>query len=267
MGRLRVVLFSPEDRSIIKAPPSERRRFLDMELCQVDPLYFSQLSGYNRALLQRNKLLKSTGFGTDLGAALDVYDEQLLNYGKKLLARRKLFVRQLEEIAGVIHQKLTGDVENMKLSYEPNVSEEKYEETLFHARDRDISFRSTTVGPHRDDFRYEANGIDMRKFGSQGQQRTAALSLKLSELKLVEKLTGEKPVLLLDDVLSELDESRQTKLLESMGGIQTLITCTGVGDFLKSRLKINRIYQINRGKVAAMQDSQFFLNDRTKLAL
>ena len=160
-----------------------------------------------------------------------------------------MFVEQLNEIIYDIHKRLSGDKEELKIVYEPDVEIENFEAALRAAQDKDIKLKQTTVGPHRDDFSFYANGIDIRRFGSQGQQRTAALSLKLSEIYLVEKIIHDKPVLLLDDVLSELDSSRQNYLLESIHDIQTMITCTGLDDFVSHQFTINKVFHVVAGHV------------------
>ncbi len=250
MGKIKIVLFSPEDLAVIKDSPAMRRRFMDMELCQLDSFYLYNLTNYNRLVQQRNKLLKDLSFQPDMADTLDIWDDQLFSYGSKLIERREAFIAQIREITGELHHKLTNGKEEMEITYEPGVRVEEYREALKKSRDKDIRLRQTTVGPHRDDFSYVANQVDLRKFGSQGQQRTAALSLKLSEIELIKKLTKDTPVLLLDDVLSELDESRQTQLLNIMGDIQTVVTCTGVDEFVKQRMKIDKIYRVENGKVS-----------------
>ena len=249
MGKLKIVLFSPEDLSIIKDSPAMRRRFMDMELCQIDPFYLYNLAGYNRLVNQRNRLLKGLEYESEVYSTLDIWDEQLLSYGSKLIERREGFIAQLMEITSSIHSGLTDGKEKISLRYEPNIRVDTYREALKKSREKDIRLRQTSVGPHRDDFSYLANDIDLRRYGSQGQQRTAALSLKLSEIELVKKLTEDSPVLLLDDVLSELDESRQNRLLDIMGGIQTLVTCTGLEEFVGGRMRIDKAYRVKDGKV------------------
>ena len=159
-------------------------------------------------------------------------------------------MEELGEIIRQIHSNLTGKKEEIRLLYEPDVEEKVFEEKLQSAREKDLRFRVTSVGPHRDDFCVQTNGIDIRKYGSQGQQRTAALSLKMSEIYLVEKVTKDHPVLLLDDVLSELDSSRQNYLLDSISDIQTLITCTGLDDFISHQFQINKVFQVVQGTVS-----------------
>ena len=267
LGILNVIFFSPEDLSIIKNGPSERRRFIDMELCQLDSFYLYNLNHYNKIVNQRNKLLKDLYLNTSLRETLNIWDIQLVSFGSKIIERRKTFINQLNEIIFSIHKNLSGNKEHLKIIYEPEVSIEDYEEKLRINQERDIKLKMTTVGPHRDDFSFSVSKldenqqpsgdfIDIRKFGSQGQQRTAALSLKLSEIELVKKITKDTPVLLLDDVLSELDSNRQNYLLNSIGDIQTIITCTGLDEFINNRFKINRVYQVNNGRIQLKSDSE-----------
>lgn len=260
LGILNVIFFSPEDLSIIKNGPSERRRFVDMELCQLDNFYLYNLNHYNKIVNQRNKLLKDLSVNPSLKETLNIWDMQLVSFGSKIIERRQSFISQLNEIISEIHNNLSGGREKLKIQYEPEVTIEEYEDKLSASQEKDIKLKMTTVGPHRDDFSFlvtkvDENGeyadetIDIRKFGSQGQQRTAALSLKLSEIELVKRITKDTPVLLLDDVLSELDSNRQNYLLNSIGNIQTIITCTGLDEFINNRFKINRIYKVTNGSV------------------
>ena len=249
LGLLNVVFFSPEDLSIIKNGPAERRRFVDMELCQLDSFYLYNLNNYNKIVNQRNKLLKELYFNPGLKDTLSIWDSQLLSYGSKIIERRIAFVEQLNDIIYEIHRKLSGNKEELRICYEPDVTLEEYEQKLQSGQERDIRLKQTSTGPHRDDFSFLAGNIDIRKFGSQGQQRTAALSLKLSEIELVKKITRDTPVLLLDDVLSELDSNRQNYLLNSIGDIQTIITCTGLEEFVNNRFEINRIYRVSNATV------------------
>ena len=206
IGLLHIVFFSPEDLSIVKDGPAQRRRFMDMELCQLDASYLHDLNHYNKIIEQRNKLLKDVWQFPQLADTLDVWDDQLVSYGTRIIERRREFIEELAEIVGTIHA-------------------------------------------HRDDFSFMGNDIDLRKFGSQGQQRTCALSLKLSEIELVTRLIGDKPVLMLDDVLSELDSRRQNYLMNTIGGIQTMITCTGLDEFVNNRFEIDQLYHIEDGQV------------------
>lgn len=248
-GILNIVFFSPEDLNIIKNGPAERRRFIDLELCQLDKLYLSDLSSYNKVLNQRNKLLKDIYYRQDLLDTLPMWDIQLLEYGRRIIKKRKQFVEELNEIISEIHFHISGGKEKLILRYEPNIDDIFFEDELLRARNRDLKLCQTTVGPHRDDMLFSIGGIDIRRFGSQGQQRTCALSLKLSEIDLVKKSINNTPVLLLDDVLSELDSNRQNYLLNSICDIQTIITCTGLEEFVKNRFHINKIFQVVQGKV------------------
>ena len=255
LGLCNVVFFSPEDLGIIKNGPSERRRFVDMELCQLDNVYLYNLNNYNKIVNQRNKLLKDMYMSPGLKETLSVWDMQLVGYGSKIIERRKLFISQLNDIIYEIHKKLSGGKEELLIKYEPDTSIEDFENKLFINMDRDMKLKMTSVGPHRDDFSFMINGVDARKYGSQGQQRTAALSLKMAEIELVKKITNDTPVLLLDDVLSELDSSRQQLLLSVMGDIQTIITCTGLEEFVNNRFEINRVYKVTEGKVSCVNDA------------
>lgn len=254
LGIMNVVFFSPEDLSIIKNGPAERRRFVDMELCQLDSFYLYNLNHYNKIVNQRNKLLKDLYLNPSLRETLNIWDSQLASFGSKIIERRIAFVEQLNEIISDIHCRLSGGKENIRILYEPSVKEDVLEEELRRNQERDIKLKMTTVGPHRDDFAFLAENIDLRKFGSQGQQRTAALSLKLSEIELVKKMTKDTPVLLLDDVLSELDSNRQNYLLNNIGEIQTIITCTGLDDFVNNRFEINKVFNVVNGTVSATQN-------------
>lgn len=248
-GIVNVILFSPEDLSMIKNGPSERRRFIDMELCQLDKLYLYNLSNYNKIIVQRNNLLKQLSFNPGLMDTLHIWDIQLVEYGKKIIERRNLFIEQLNEIVYEIHSNLTGKKEELEIAYESNVSIEEFEKKLKDFVQRDIHLKMTSVGPHRDDISFLNNKIDLRKFGSQGQQRTAALSLKLAEIELVKHTIHDKPILLLDDVLSELDRNRQNYLLNSISDIQTIITCTGLEEFVRNRMTCDKIYHVSKGTV------------------
>jgi len=252
IGLCNVVFFSPEDLSIIKDGPSERRRFVDMELCQLDSFYLYNLNNYNKIVNQRNSLLKEISFNPGLRDTLNIWDMQLISYGSKIIERRKLFVDQLNDIIYDIHKQLSGGKEDLKIVYEPDVTIEDFEKKLHYSQDKDIRSKITNVGPHRDDFCFMNKDTDIRKYGSQGQQRTTALSLKLAEIELVKKITKDTPILLLDDVLSELDSNRQNYLLNSIHDIQTIITCTGLEEFVNNRFELDCVYNVVEGKVIKM---------------
>lgn len=249
MGLLNVIFFSPEDLKIIKNGPAERRRFMDMELCQLDGIYLHDLAEYNKVLKQRNKLLKQIVYQPFLKDTLSIWDEKLLEFGDRIIDRRHLFVREIREIVQKISENLTGGKERITVSYEANVEKEDFERELNASLERDLKFCTTSIGPHKDDLCFINQDMDMRKFGSQGQQRTCALALKLAEIEIVKQNTGDFPVLLLDDVLSELDRNRQNYLLDSIHDIQAIITCTGLEEFIDSRLTLDRVFRINAGRV------------------
>lgn len=249
LGFVPVIFFSPEDLSIIKNGPSERRKFLDIELSQLEKMYLHQLSSYNRVMAQRNNLLKQLAYQRELLDTLDSWDLQLVKYGSEVIRYRQKFIEDLNEIIREIHKNLTGKKEKIVLKYDYSVNYDEFLTVLQRKREIDLKYASTGAGPHRDDIEFLVNGIDIRKFGSQGQQRTAALSLKLAQIELVKRQTGETPILLLDDVLSELDSSRKNYLLDSIKDIQTLITCTGLEEFINSHLQIDKMFQVKSGKI------------------
>ncbi len=238
-----IVVFSPDDLKIIKEGPDNRRRFLDRELCQIKPVYYSDLGNYKKVLRQRNMLLRQDRHDMELFA---VFDEALSDYGLRIVDERKRFTARLEEISGRIHSDISGGSEELKLSYESGTSyfagmdaaerREAYKEKLKKGFEGDVFRGYTGFGPHKDDLKIELNGIDIRLFGSQGQQRTAALSMKLAEIGLIKEETGKNAVLLLDDVLSELDRSRQRFLIEAMSDVQVFITATEIEDELMKML-------------------------------
>jgi len=249
-GLMNVVFFSPEDLSMIKNGPAERRRFMDLELCQLNKLYLYYLSNYNKILNQRNNLLKQISFNSSLQDTMDIWDRQLCEFGTKIIEIREQFLSEMNELVGEIHSTLSGGRERLSIGYDKNVSSDDMAEKLKKTREQDIYRKATGCGPHRDDISFFVGEENLKLFGSQGQQRTAALSLKLAEIELVRKKIGENPVLLLDDVLSELDRKRQHYLLNSMEGIQTLITCTGLEEFVGDRKRFNHIFQVMNGMVS-----------------
>ena len=236
IGYLNAVLFSPEDLLLIKGTPSGRRKFLDLELSQTQPAYYRALLQYQRALFQRNVLLKQIQEGQAKRAILDVWDEQLHPLAAILVRERQRNIGRLNEIAGRIHEKITAGRETFSAHYciyaasgTETVSDYHfwYEDELKKNRERDIRRGTTEIGPHKDDIAFFINCRDGKSFASQGQQRTAVLSLKLAEIELMNESIGEYPILLLDDVMSELDEKRRLKLVEEINGkVQTFITGT-----------------------------------------
>ena len=248
-GIIHIIFFSPEDLGLIKNAPSERRKFMNLELCQLNKLYYHNYVNYNKALNQRNTLLKQIYFKPELADTLDMWDDYLVEYGKGIIEEREQFIARLNDIVRGIHSHLTGGREEIEIAYEKNVTIEDYKNVMKSKRETDLKYQSTQTGPHRDDICFYINGVDVRRFGSQGQQRTAALSLKLAEIELVKSVIHDNPILLLDDVMSELDSSRKSYLLDSIKEIQTIVTCTGYDDFIKSRLNIDQIYKVTNGTI------------------
>ncbi len=249
-GLVNIIFFSPEDLNIIKSGPSARRRFIDMELCQLDKIYVDNLIKYNKTLEQRNKLLKDIYFDSSLEDTLDIWNRNLVNYGSEIIKRRRIFIDKLNSIIEDIHYRLSGNKEHLVISYEESVGEDVFLQELNDNISRDKKSKMTGCGPHRDDISFLIGDVDIRKYGSQGQQRTTALSLKLAEIELVRQSVGDSPILLLDDVLSELDSNRQNYLLNSINDVQTIITCTGLDEFINNRFNINRIFKVTDGHVS-----------------
>lgn len=247
-GVLNIVMFSPEDLQLIKNSPKERRRFLDIELCQIDKLYYYALRQYHKVLKQRNLALKQFLKQKDY-SMLDVWDMQLEEYAKTVIEKRIDFIQELNEIAREIHRDISGKKEELQIVYMPSVEPEEFIEKMLKYREKDILYQTTSIGPHRDDLKFLINDMDVKTYGSQGQQRTVVLSMKLAELKIMKKYIGEEPVLLLDDVLSELDDKRQTDLFKYTESIQTLITCTGIEQSVWNTQKIGKLYNVTKGNV------------------
>ena len=201
--------------------------------------------------MQRNNLLKQVGYNKKLMETMEVWDSQLLEYGTHIIKARANFLEELNLLVGGIHERLSGGKETLTVSYEPSVAAEFYEEKLKLSLERDVYQKATGYGPHRDDIVFFIGGENVKLFASQGQQRTAALSLKLAEIELVKRKIGENPVLLLDDVLSELDRKRQRHLLDGIEGIQTVITCTGLEEFVGDRRRFNHICHVTEGTVTS----------------
>ena len=247
-----IVVFSPEDLKIIKGDPEKRRRFMDRELSQIRPSYYVDLFSYRRALMQRNALLKESKATPN---DFDIWNIELAEYGTKVILKRKDFIEKINKISREIHSSITNEKESLEVIYdsfvpcEENVSvKENFLLKLEQTLKKDMFKGNTETGPHRDDLEIRINGIDIRKYGSQGQQRTAALSLKLAELKLIKEETDEEAILLLDDVLSELDSERQNYLINALKDTQLFITATEINDNLKEKLPEGCTFHIKNGK-------------------
>ena len=225
LSNLIVIIFSPEDLRIIKDNPEKRRYFIDREICQIRPKYQDALKKYNDLLKQKNALLKEQREDIDIDL-LDVYDEQLAELGKVIIKQREEFIKLLGEKTSRIQKEISGGREELVVEYKKNCEEGNILERIKENRERDIFFGYSGTGPHRDDIEFFLKGKEVRKYGSQGQQRTVALALKLAEIEIVRDIVGENPVLLLDDVLSELDENRQKYLLNEIENVQIFVTTT-----------------------------------------
>ncbi len=233
VGLFRTVLFTPDEMQLIKGAPQLRRRFIDMEISQVSPRYYDEILRYGRAVQQRNAAFKRAQFYGKT-PDVDMWDMQIAKGASYIVRKRLESIRKMNEIVSSMESLLTDEKENLEIQYkkyggdENRFNEEWYLEKLAESRDEDARFCHTSVGPHRDDLQFRMNGIDISSYGSQGQQRTAILAMKLAELEFIREETGEYPVLLLDDVGSELDEERRTALFEYLirQNIQTILTTT-----------------------------------------
>lgn len=252
IGELCAVFFSPDELKIVKDAPGDRRRFMDIDLSQTSKHYFYQLGKYEKILQNRNKLLKNSNNNIEnLKRTISIWNEQLAEVGSDIIFCRQKFISELQPYALLAHEYLTDGKEKISLSYTEYSSTTKedlknellslYEKNM----EKDINLGYTSVGPHRDDIKIVVNDIDIRTYGSQGQQRTVALSLKLAELEIIHTKTGEMPILILDDVLSELDMNRKNKLLNFAKKTQTFISCT---NFDSDKHEAN-IIKIEDGKV------------------
>lgn len=242
-----IVIFSPEDLKIVKDEPEKRRKFIDRELCQINPSYLDNLTNYKNVLFQRNTYLKEESIESNI---LDLWDVQLAKYGANIIKKRKEFIEKINEYSSKIYGSITNFKEILHLEYNPNIDmyQDFYDE-IKKAYKNDIRQRSTTKGPHKDDISFYVDGINIRSFGSQGQQRTCALSLKLAELNLIKNETGEDAILLLDDVMSELDIERQKYLIKTLKENQLFITTTDIDDNLIKSFPGAKIMYVEKGKI------------------
>ncbi|GHU50396.1 DNA replication and repair protein RecF [Clostridia bacterium] len=245
-GLLHGIVFSPEDLSLVKQGPGERRRFMDVELCQLSKIYYYNIKQYHHILKQRNNLLKSIKQDGGLRDTTEIWDLQLVSYGADIIKARREFARNLLGYAEKIYFDLSGG-ERFNISYKPNTEEENFGEKLKRGLERDIFLGSTGNGIHKDELLFSINGDDTKVYGSQGQQRSVCLCLKLAALSLARENTGRTPLLLLDDVLSELDDSRQKYVLNLALDVQTLISATG-GNILKVK-NADRHFLVEGGKI------------------
>ncbi|HAJ69721.1 MAG: DNA replication/repair protein RecF [Alkalibacterium gilvum] len=261
IGHLNVILFAPEDLALVKGSPSVRRKFLDMEMGQMSAIYLYHLVEYQKILKQRNAYLKQNRKNIKIDKTyLSILNEQLAAEGAEVLAERFSFVKRLEKWAQPIHSDISQQKEELELEYASTVTLQSEKDKDLMMQDllkqyeknerRELERGTTLTGPHRDDVRFYVNGKNVQTYGSQGQQRTSALSVKLAEIELMKEMTGEYPVLLLDDVLSELDDDRQTHLLKSIQDkVQTFLTTTSLDGVKKELLNEPRIFTVNNGQI------------------
>lgn len=258
IGQVNVVMFSPEDLNLVKGGPSERRNFLDDEISQIKPRYRHSLNKYNKILFQRNNLLKSIKYNNKDLNMIDVWDCQLVEVGAEIILSRIKFVKKLSEISKHIHTSLTTSSEVLKVKYlssfevnthDNNKIKEQFKNILKENLNKDIEKGNTSFGPHKDDIDILINDMSCRIYGSQGQQRTAALSLKLAEVDLIKEEVGEYPILLLDDVLSELDVNRRKSLVRTFKDVQTIITSTDDVEVDEIEEKYKSVFLINKGRI------------------
>ena len=251
IGNFNVVIFSPEDLKIVKESPGVRRKFIDMEIAQLSSKYYYVLVQYNKVMNERNSILKNRTLDE---AMLDVYDDQLFTFGEYIIKKRLEYLNKLNIHGKDIHKEITTNKEEIEFKYLTSIDYNKNikEELKFKLkanRKKDMDKGNTSVGPHRDDIGIYLNDVDVKSFGSQGQQRTVVLTMKFSSLKIIKDLTGEYPVLLLDDVLSELDINRKRYILSSIDEIQTIITCTGIEDINENLNGNYKIFNVTEGHI------------------
>ncbi len=252
-----LIFFSPDDLNLIKGGPAERRLFLNDAIAMVAPKYAIALSNYAKILKQRNTLLKE--YTPSCGSLLEVYDESLIQYGSMLIKYRILFLKEFEKQISKLYSQISEDKEKISLSYVSNIFEDKisrdiegqYKKALAQSRDKDIQSGFSLVGAHHDDINILLNGRTAKKFASQGQQRSIALCMKLSLIELIYEKNKEKPVVLLDDVMSELDEKRQEMIIQMLSGIQTFITCVNYNFMDKQKNKT--IYKAQNGSLSKVR--------------
>ena len=260
LGKLVVVMFSPEDLRMVKESPLYRRRFIDILICQLHVSYLFDLQQYHKVLDQRNNLLKQIKNKPTLETTLGIWDDKLIEAGSRVVLRRIEFVEKIVREGKKIHNKLTLDKEELNVKYRCSFLienytvlgyeqiSEKFKREIEKSKTIDIKRGFTSIGPHRDDLILSINGLDIAKFGSQGQQRTVVLSLKLAELEILKQEIGESPVLLLDDVFSELDENRREFLRENLKEIQVFITSTDDIGESKKRDTV-KVFKVKNGNV------------------
>lgn len=265
VGVLNVVMFAPEDLEIVKGSPQVRRRFIDMELGQISATYLYHLARYQKVLHQRNQVLKDWTRRRENRTVIDIFTQQLIEAGAKVLFQRAGFIEQVQQWANDIHQGITNGKESLEIRYvysapvQKEMNEQEISNTLAEKfdkiREQEEARGTTLIGPHRDDLQFYVNGVSVQAYGSQGQQRTTALSLKLAEIELIKREVGEYPVLLLDDVLSELDDQRRSHLLKAIQNrVQTFVTNTSLEGIENHILDQASAYRVDQGTISPMKE-------------
>lgn len=245
-GNFNAIIFSPVDLELVKDGPQIRRKFLDLGIGQIYPNYIEILKSYKRAVMQRNTIIKDLKYDKTVEVMLDVFEKEIAVCGEKIIKYRKNYIESLKNYLPEIYFGLSGGKEKISAAYVAE-SEANIEEKLKISRNEDMYTGVTSVGPHRDNIKFLINGDDSRSFGSQGQQRSVSISLKLSQAEVAKEITGEQPICLLDDVMSELDVTRQNYILNHIKGRQAFITCCDPSN--TARLKEGKIFEIKDGKV------------------
>lgn len=246
-GKFKAIVFSPVDLELVSGGPSVRRRFLDIAIGQLYPSFIGTVKNYARAVTQRNRIIKDYKYDSTLSVMLDVFEAEIALNGRKIIEFRKKYISKLGEFLPEVYSGLSCGKEKLQTEYICCCESDNFEEQLKNARKEDMYTGSTSVGPHRDDLDFKINGISARGFGSQGQKRSVALSVKLSEAEVIRKISGEYPVFLLDDVMSELDPERQNYILNHIKGIQSFITCCDPSN--AASLKKGKLINIKNGQV------------------
>lgn len=246
IGKFCAVVFSPTDLNLVTDSPSVRRRFIDIAVCQLFPKYIEILRNYNRAVIQRNNILKDCIKDASLKFLLEDFEKGIIEYGEKIVAYRKRYIERLNEHAPKIYSELSREKEFFEIEYVCSYKE-SFKEELLAKKPIDILHGVTSVGPHRDDILFKINGFNAKEYSSQGQKRSICLALKLSEANIIENIIGEKPVTLLDDVMSELDKHRQNYILNHIKDRQVFITCCDKSNF--DELEKGKIFYVENGQV------------------
>lgn len=247
-GQFCAIVFSPDDIGLVTDGPSKRRRFMDIAISQIYPSYLGYLRNYTRAVTQRNVILKDIRKGLKSEAFLDVFEQEIVSNGKEIIKYRIDYVDLIKEKVSEIYRGISADKEELSIEYIMTAEADNLKNELIAARQTDIYSATTSVGPHRDDLAFKINGVSVRNFASQGQRRSVALSLKLSEAEILKKITGEFPVALLDDVMSELDPIRQNYILNHIKGWQVFITCCDPSN--TENLDKGKVFSMKEGRLS-----------------